>query len=303
MHRIDAPGYAVGNTFTDGNPSTGTPATIVDAAWLNDVQENVAQVIEASGLTLSKGDYTQLLKAIVTKGLQGNYFNVASAAGTADAITATFTPVVTALANGMTLYVRAAAANATTAPTFTPNSGTIVAKAVVKGAGIALAAGDIHGTGHWIELQYDSTLDKWVMKNPATGVVAAAGAKTGEYFWWPVGSTPSHGLLCNGAAVSRTTYAALFAILSTTFGAGDGSTTFNLPNVPAGYTLTNKTGSEGTTSIGQGIAHTHSAAAAGVQQLVAAGGIGVVGFAGGATSVGGTINEAASMYARLCIRF
>jgi len=37
--------------------------------------------------------------------------------------------------------------------------------------------------------------------------------------------------LCNGQAVSRTTYASLFAIIGTTFGSGDGSTTFNLPNL------------------------------------------------------------------------
>lgn len=64
MHRIDATGYAAGNLFTDGNPSTGTPATVVDAAWLNDLQENVAQVIEAAGIGLSKGDYSQLKSAI-----------------------------------------------------------------------------------------------------------------------------------------------------------------------------------------------------------------------------------------------
>jgi microcystin-dependent protein len=37
--------------------------------------------------------------------------------------------------------------------------------------------------------------------------------------------------MCYGQAVSRTTYAALFAIIGTTFGAGDGSTTFNLPDM------------------------------------------------------------------------
>ena len=37
-------------------------------------------------------------------------------------------------------------------------------------------------------------------------------------------------LECNGVAVSRTTYAALFAVIGTTYGAGDGSTTFNLPD-------------------------------------------------------------------------
>lgn len=43
-------------------------------------------------------------------------------------------------------------------------------------------------------------------------------------------SVPDGWLLCNGAAVSRTTYADLFAAIGTTWGAGDGSTTFNLPN-------------------------------------------------------------------------
>ena len=38
-------------------------------------------------------------------------------------------------------------------------------------------------------------------------------------------------LECAGAAVSRTTYSALFAIVGTTYGAGDGSSTFNLPNL------------------------------------------------------------------------
>jgi microcystin-dependent protein len=46
------------------------------------------------------------------------------------------------------------------------------------------------------------------------------------------GSTPvGRWLLCDGAAVSRTTYARLFAIIGETYGAGDGSTTFNLPNL------------------------------------------------------------------------
>ncbi len=44
-------------------------------------------------------------------------------------------------------------------------------------------------------------------------------------------AAPSGWLLCDGAAVSRTQYAALFAVIGTTYGAGDGSTTFNLPDL------------------------------------------------------------------------
>ena len=43
-------------------------------------------------------------------------------------------------------------------------------------------------------------------------------------------TVPKGWLLCNGAAVSRTTYARLYSAIGTTWGTGDGSTTFNLPN-------------------------------------------------------------------------
>lgn len=46
-------------------------------------------------------------------------------------------------------------------------------------------------------------------------------------------SAPNGTLLCSGAAVSRTTYSALFSAVGTTFGPGDGLTTFNLPNIAA----------------------------------------------------------------------
>lgn len=55
-------------------------------------------------------------------------------------------------------------------------------------------------------------------------------------------TVPENWLLCDGQAVSRTTYALLFSIIGTTYGVGDGSTTFNLPNlkgkVPVGYDST-----------------------------------------------------------------
>ena len=54
---------------------------------------------------------------------------------------------------------------------------------------------------------------------------------TGGVTMYGAGSAPSGWLLCDGTAVSRTTYAALFAVISTTYGVGNGSTTFNLPNL------------------------------------------------------------------------
>ncbi len=61
--------------------------------------------------------------------------------------------------------------------------------------------------------------------NPTGSVVAFMGA-----------SVPSGWLECNGAAVSRTTYENLFGAISTMYGVGDGSTTFNLPDL-RGYFL------------------------------------------------------------------
>lgn len=70
--------------------------------------------------------------------------------------------------------------------------------------------------------------DGTAWKNFAAG--GGGGGTTGEVKAWMTSAVPSGYLECNGAAVSRTTYAALFAVISTTYGAGDGSTTFNLPD-------------------------------------------------------------------------
>ena len=48
---------------------------------------------------------------------------------------------------------------------------------------------------------------------------------------WPGSTAPEGWLLCNGQAVSRTTYAGLFGVLGTAYGQGDGSTTFNVPDL------------------------------------------------------------------------
>jgi len=52
----------------------------------------------------------------------------------------------------------------------------------------------------------------------------------GSVIVWATGSAPAGWLLCNGAAINRTTYSALFAIIGVTYGVGNGSTTFNVPD-------------------------------------------------------------------------
>lgn len=83
------------------------------------------------------------------------------------------------------------------------------------------------------------------------------------------GSAPSGWLLCDGSAISRNTYADLFTAIGTTFGSGDGVTTFNLPDL-RGRTIAGKDDMGGTaanriTSGGSGITGTTLGAAGGAQ--------------------------------------
>ena len=62
-------------------------------------------------------------------------------------------------------------------------------------------------------------------------IIDVASSVTGAIQLYAGLAAPSGWLICNGQAVSRTTYAALYAVIGTTYGAGDGSTTFNVPNL------------------------------------------------------------------------
>ncbi|MGL5344866.1 MAG: hypothetical protein ACRC9O_09725, partial [Plesiomonas sp.] len=70
MHRIDTATAQIDkfgsgkNGFTAGNPQTGTPATEIDAAILDSIQEEICGVIEGAKIALAKNDRGQLLKAL-----------------------------------------------------------------------------------------------------------------------------------------------------------------------------------------------------------------------------------------------
>ena len=107
--------------------------------------------------------------------IQAAFNTAVVAAGTADALTGAFSPAIAALpaAPGtLSVLARAGSANTTATPTFKADGTT--AKTIVKGNNLPLVAGDIAGAGHWLDLQYDATLDKWVLQNPATGITPPA---------------------------------------------------------------------------------------------------------------------------------
>lgn len=88
---------------------------------------------------------------------------------------------------------------------------------------------------------------------------------TGAIMPFAMNSAPSGWLAANGAAVSRTAYAALFTAIGTTYGTGDGSSTFNLPDLQGYFVRGAGTNSDGTAAGTFGakqadavISHTHS---------------------------------------------
>lgn len=73
-------------------------------------------------------------------------------------------------------------------------------------------------------------------------------------------TAPNHWLLCDGSQVNRVTYKRLFDVIGTTFGAGDGSTTFNIPDLRQRFILGKAAAGTGSVlgSTGGNIDHTHT---------------------------------------------
>ena len=72
---------------------------------------------------------------------------------------------------------------------------------------------------------------KTAMSDLLSWLTTEGGAPTGSVIFVAKNTPPTGFIKANGAAVSRSTYSALFAAIGTTFGAGDGSTTFNVPDL------------------------------------------------------------------------
>lgn len=68
-----------------------------------------------------------------------------------------------------------------------------------------------------------------VSPNPNDGVNGIV--PVGSLMMWSTATAPSQWLLCDGTAVSRSLFAPLFNVIGTTYGVGDGSTTFNVPDM------------------------------------------------------------------------
>lgn len=142
--------------------------------------------------------------------------------------------------------------------------------------GITFASGDVVTPAKLHQLVDSATVANIVTADIADGAITgpklAAGAivipdavPPGAILPFAMNTAPTGWLAANGAAVSRTTYSGLFSAIGTTYGIGDGSTTFNLPDLRGYFVRGAGTNSDGKSSDAFGakqadavIAHTHS---------------------------------------------
>jgi hypothetical protein len=149
LFRIDMSVATPVNALTFGASAAASPVTIV--ARGSDTNIGILVQPKGSGkLTIDGG------------------WNYVEAAGTVDAITATYAPAVTALDDGLELSFKASGANTIANPTFSPNG--LTAKEVVKANASSLAVGDKGGSNHVCVVRYSSTTDRWHLINPASAV-------------------------------------------------------------------------------------------------------------------------------------
>lgn len=207
--------------FQDCTSPDANDGTVFPADYFNDVLAQVRTALRDSGITLDGAD-DMLWRAMQSIGLR-----YGTDIGSAGHIQVTFATPVAALGTGLAVLVKLAN-DIAGATDFAPNG--LTAKSIKWPDGSALTAGDGKAGGVML-LVYDGTV--WQLMNyvsrPGTGGGGSAHVP-GEIIMWPL-ETPQTGTLeCNGAAVSRTTYANLFTAIGTTHGAGNGTTTFNLPD-------------------------------------------------------------------------
>ncbi len=165
--------------------------------------------------------------AIGATGATGTIF-IAAAAGTADAITADYTPDIS-LADLTLVAFIATAANATTTPTFAPDG--LTAHTIVKKGGAALVAGDIPGAGAVCLLEYNLANTRWELLNPSpmvygdsrfkvVTITRAMDAATGTVAYTGLGFKPKALIAVAGVSTAKLIYAC--------WGITDGATSGNL---------------------------------------------------------------------------
>lgn len=98
---------------------------------------------------------------------------------------------------------------------------------------------------------YDSTIGSWESSSAATLLgsrlsTIESRVPSGTLHQWTTATAPQGYLLCQGQAISRTQFSSLFAAIGTQYGSGDGSTTFNIPDLQGRVPVGRKSDGTGT---------------------------------------------------------
>ncbi len=213
--RGDTDTWAQDCSSPDADDGTAWPADV-----FNDMLAQLRTPLRSSGISLNGND-DMLWRAMRSVGIR--YAVDSGAAGAL--VIANAVPVASNYA-GLVLLVKLA--------NDIPGATTIVVDgqdpvAIKWPDNTALAAGDGKAGGLFL-IASDGT--KFQLLCRVNGASAAAAAFVpGCIYQWPLEEPPTGALECDGAAVSRSTYARLYGIIGTAYGAGNGTTTFNLPDL------------------------------------------------------------------------
>jgi hypothetical protein len=121
--------------------------------------------------------------------VQAAKYNWIASAGTVDAITAAYSPAISALVDGALCYFRATGANTSTTPTFAPSG--LTAHTITKQGGSALVAGDIPANLAECLVRYNLANTRWELLNPAKAYGATTGSGSVVLGTSPTLTTPN----------------------------------------------------------------------------------------------------------------
>lgn len=240
--------------FTNGNPATPIPATQLDEGWFDHVQEEIANVIEGVGDTLDAGDRTQLRQAIQAMIMGAQTAVIVSAvtfeASVSDGEAVRWdsgnTRFDEAIADGTANNRAVGIADVTNSRVYLYGECPIFS-GLTPGARYYLDAttpGALTATPPTDAVQIGIAKSATVLWVDVDAAPAQTGVEVGSIIYAPANAAPTGYLKANGALVSRTTYAALWAYaqgsgnlaasdgawVAGQFSPGDGSTTFRIPD-------------------------------------------------------------------------
>lgn len=228
----------------DGDPVTGQRATLPGAPWFNLIAAMRVSLIKAAGLTPSKTpDPLQFLTALQSMAWMQDKKIATSMLADALVTAAKLAKNAVETAKIVDKAVTTAKlADSAVTDTQLADDAVTVAKILAGTITFDRLAAAAIATKEEAEAGTSKVklMTPWAVAQAIAALIPAA-VPTGMILPFLGTSVPEGYLLCNGSNVSRTTYANLFTVIGTKCGAGDGSTTFTLPNLHrrfAEYTTT-----------------------------------------------------------------